>query len=164
MGWRITAGKCLGNCVCVCGAGGGGSDRERDEGGEEEKQKTYKLLPSWKILSSSSTRVPSLFILHNDGEKRNQEHSFQLKKSFTSTLLFCFTGKSLCFYSRFNLREISGFITYQVLTLTNRIIINFRSPFLSSVYIYTVSSKVFHKPRYCCVGLPYFKNFTQAFG
>jgi len=46
------------------GVGRGSSDRERDEGGEEEKQKTYKLLPSWKILSISSTRVSSLIILH----------------------------------------------------------------------------------------------------
>ena len=65
MGWRITAGKCLGNCLCLWAGWGGSSDRERDEGGEEEKQKTYKLLPSWKILSSSSTRVSSLIILHN---------------------------------------------------------------------------------------------------
>jgi len=74
MGRRITAGKCLGNCVCVYGREEEGSVRERDEGGEEEKQKTYKLLLSWKILSSSSTRVSSLIFLHNTKKKKKPKN------------------------------------------------------------------------------------------
>lgn len=64
MGRRITAGKCLGNCVCVCGrgGGGGGSDSERDEGVRKKNKrhtscyhlgKFYQVRPPASPLSSS---------------------------------------------------------------------------------------------------------------
>jgi hypothetical protein len=88
MGRRITAGKL---CVFCPGVGVvGSSDRERDEGGEEEKQKTYKLLPSWKILSISSTRDSSLIILHKTKTTTTRTQlSVEGKFYINSSFLIC---------------------------------------------------------------------------
>jgi hypothetical protein len=74
---------------------GGCSDRERDEGVEEEKQKTYKLLSSWKILSISSTRPSSLIILHSPPplhpphQKKRTQLSVEEKFYINSSFLLC---------------------------------------------------------------------------